>query len=115
MRRTFLLLASLALGAAAASCHVDTSIGDHPCPPRGTTLTYDNFGRPFFTVNCVRCHGGPNGYSSRSFTTVEAIRSQADRIFINAAADNESMPPGPDGPPTEERERLADWLACGAP
>lgn len=47
--------------------------------------------------------------------TVEAIRGQADRIFINAAADNTFMPPGPDGPSPAEREQLADWLACGAP
>ena len=36
------------------------------------------------------------------------------RIFANAAADNASMPPGPDGPSRKERDDLADWLACGA-
>jgi mono/diheme cytochrome c family protein len=87
----------------------------HPCPPEGTTLTYDNFGQDFFAQNCVSCHGGPNGYSSRSFTSVDAIRAQRDRIFINAAADNAFMPPGPDNIPRADRDKLADWLACGAP
>jgi hypothetical protein len=99
----------------AAACSGADEIGDHPCPPEGTPLTYENFGKPFFDRYCVHCHGGANAYSSRAFTTVEAIRSQRDRIFVNAAADNTSMPPGPEDPPAAEREQLAEWLACGAP
>jgi hypothetical protein len=110
-----LLLFGLAIGAVFAACQGGTPIDAHPCPPGGTKLTYDNFGRGFFDGWCVRCHGGPNGYSSRSFTTVDDIRAQKDRIFINAAADNAYMPPGPDGPSQDERNELADWLACGAP
>jgi len=101
--------------AAVCGACVGTPIGDHPCPPGGTKDTYENFGAGFFEEYCVRCHGGANGYSSRSFTTVDSIRQQKDRIFINAAGDNASMPPGPDGPSQAERNRLADWLACGAP
>jgi hypothetical protein len=92
-----------------------TPIDQHACPPGGTTLTYDNFGKGFFDAYCVRCHGGPNGYSSRAYTTLDAIRANKDRMFVNAAADNRSMPPGPDGPPDSARAELADWLACGAP
>ena len=112
MKRTALLLSLLAL---AAACKVGTTIDEHPCPPGGTSLTYQNFGEGFFDAYCIRCHGGPNGYSSRAFTTVDDIRANADRIFANAAADNTAMPPGPDGPPASERAELADWLACGAP
>jgi mono/diheme cytochrome c family protein len=90
-------------------------IGDDPCPPGGTTLTYEDFGEEFFAEWCVRCHGGPNGYSSRSFTTLADIQAESARIFINAAAGNAFMPPGPDGPSREERDELATWLACGAP
>ena len=115
-RRAVPLVWALALALASPlACSVGTSIDQHPCPPGGTTLTYENFGEDFFAVWCVRCHGGPNGYSSRSFTTLDDIRTNADRIFINAAADNQFMPPGPDGPPASAREELADWLACGAP
>ena len=54
----------LALVACVAAC-AGESIDDHPCPPGGTTLTYESFGEGFFEAWCVRCHGGPNGYSSR--------------------------------------------------
>ena len=98
-----------------AGCSGADVIGDHDCPPEGTTLTYDNFGEAFFERWCVYCHGGANSYSSRSFTSVDVIRSQRERIYANAAAGNTSMPPGPDDPSEVEREQLAEWLACGAP
>jgi mono/diheme cytochrome c family protein len=99
---------------AMAGCHSDETIADRSCPPGGTTLTYESFGKPFFDRWCVQCHGAGNAYSSRSFTTVDTIRAQRDRIFVNAAGDNTTMPPGPDDPPLDEREKLAEWLACGA-
>lgn len=108
------LVFALALGALAA-CGGADEIGDHPCPPGGTKLTYDNFGKAFFEGWCVRCHGGANGYSSRAFTSVDTIRSQRDRIYANAAAGNTAMPPGPDDPSDADRDKLAEWLACGAP
>jgi hypothetical protein len=110
VRRALLLIA---FAMSHLGCGAD-ELEDHACPP-GNTLTYETFGRGFFTVHCVSCHGGPNGYSSRSYTTVESIRADRERIFINAAGDNTTMPPGPDDPPVEARRKLADWLACGAP
>lgn len=92
-----------------------SSLADTPCPPDGTALTYENFGETFFDANCIHCHGGSHGYSSRGFTSVERIREDRERIFVTSAADNVSMPPGPDDPPAADRERLAEWLACGAP
>jgi hypothetical protein len=118
MRAAALLVCAIVLAVIAAgsnACKVGTSIDDSPCPPGGTMLTYENFGEGFFDAWCVRCHGGPNGYSSRSFTSQRDIQLNADRIFVNAAADNEFMPPGPDGPSPSERQELAAWLACGAP
>ncbi len=90
-------------------------MSSYPCPQGGTTLTYDNFGQTFFAAWCVSCHGDPNGYSSRAFTDVTTIRVQAADIFKNAAEDNQTMPPGPNGPPKDQRDKLAEWLACGAP
>jgi hypothetical protein len=116
MRRAAHLLLALAIATALlAACSYGTTIDEHPCPPGGTTLTYENFGDKFFSTNCVRCHGAANGYSSRSFTTIDDIRASRDRIFVNAAADNDAMPPGPDGPSQDDRNKLAEWLACGAP
>lgn len=97
------------------ACSPGTELSEYPCPPEGTAHTYENFGQSFFQKYCVECHGGPNAYSSRAFVTVEAIRDQRERVFINAAADNTYMPPGPDDPTEEERDALAEWLACGAP
>ncbi len=112
---TKLLFIAMATAALAASACNWEEMKDYPCPSGGTTLTYANFGRDFMTTYCVQCHGGPNGYSSRSFTDVTTIRAQAADIFRNAAEDNTTMPPGPADPPKDERYKLAEWLACGAP
>ena len=108
---TMVIAAAFAFFGAACSWE---EMKDYPCP-QGSTLTYDNFGKDFMQTYCVRCHGGPNGYSSRAFTDVDLIRANAADIFRNAAEDNVTMPPGPDDPPKDERYKLAEWLACGAP
>jgi hypothetical protein len=115
IRFTLASSALLLAAAAAPACSGADVLSDYSCPPEGTALTYESFGKPFFDGYCVYCHGGANSYSSRSFTTVESIRSQSDRVFANAAAGNTSMPPGPDDPSEAERDQLAEWLACGAP
>lgn len=112
MRRAACLVLLCAVTEACASFD---EMADHPCPPQGTKLTWDNFGQGFMETHCVRCHGGPNGYSSRALNTVETVRASRERIFVNAAAGNTAMPPGPDDPPRAERDKLAEWLACGAP
>jgi hypothetical protein len=109
------LALAIALFTVVPSCGFGESIDERSCPPGGTKLTYENFGREFFDGHCTECHGAANGYSSRSFQTVESIREQKARIYVNAAASNTTMPPGPDDPPRAEREKLAEWLACGAP
>jgi hypothetical protein len=89
------------------------TIDQYPCPSEGTELTYDNFGRQFLDVWCMRCHDeGPNGIY---FDDHDDVLARRERIFINAAAANTYMPPGPDDPVREERDLLAEWLACGAP
>ena len=110
---TRFLLFAMTVAAASACSWEDMS--SYPCPSGGTPLTYETFGQTFFEAWCVSCHGGPNGYSSRSFTDLTSIRAQAADIFRNAAEDNETMPPGPNGPSKSERYDLAVWLSCGAP
>ena len=109
MRRAALVLALL------AGCGAFPELADHPCPDGGTVHTYASFGERFFAVRCNHCHGGVDAHSSRAFLTVELIRAQRDRIYANATQDNPPMPPGPGDPPEEERAKLAEWLACGAP
>jgi uncharacterized membrane protein len=112
------LLPSLAL-LALASCGYQT-IDEATCPPEGTKLTYASVGQPFFARYCNFCHsaensgrqGAPDNYV---FDTRTQILKHKDRIFARSAGDNDSMPPGPDDPPIEERDQLAEWLVCGAP
>jgi uncharacterized membrane protein len=106
---------ALLVSLCAAACSGAEEMSERQCPPGNTTLGYEDFGKPFFAAYCDRCHGGTNAYSSHAFNTLQAIQEQRERIYINAAGPNETMPPGPDGPPEAERELLAEWLTCGAP
>lgn len=114
-RRQLLALTVVLLG----GCK-ETTIDDRPCPPSGTTLTYDSFGRGFMSTHCQRCHGMPSkdrsgAPSAYDFGSRDDVLRYRERIFSRAAADNTTMPPGPDDPPEADREKLAEWLACGAP
>ncbi|MBX3189064.1 MAG: cytochrome c [Labilithrix sp.] len=113
------IVAALAI-AALAGCQPDTPIESYPCPTNGTSLTYASFGQDFMARHCQTCHGQSTkdrkgAPASFDFATPEAIQQHKARIFARAAADNVTMPPGPDDPPEAERMKLAEWLACGAP
>lgn len=95
------------------------------CPP-DSTLTYANFGEPFMTDYCIRCHSsqleGPARMGAplfHDFDTYEGIVPVADHIDETAgsgpAATNDSMPLNGPQPSLEEREQLAEWIACGLP
>ncbi len=124
--KTGILIGALVVAASLSACAEERA--DRSCPTGGTALTWQNFGQPFFADHCQTCHspdasvrmgshhGGqqdiPAGYD---FGAIENVRDKADRIYLRAAGANDSMPPGPDDPPEGEREKLAEWLACGAP
>jgi uncharacterized membrane protein len=98
----------------------ETTIDERTCPPEGTKLTYASFGKGFMDANCQTCHGAPThdrkgAPGSYDFGSVDDVRVHKARIFARATADNTTMPPGPDDPPEAEREKLAEWLVCGAP
>lgn len=102
------------------ACKPDTSLDDYPCPKEGTKLTYESFGQGYLAENCQTCHGQPSSERKGApegfdFGTIESVRDHKARIFARAAADNVTMPPGPDDPPKQGRYQLAEWLACGAP
>jgi uncharacterized membrane protein len=113
------LIAALAL-ALCGGCFDGPTLDDETCPPAGTTLAYDNFGASFFAGWCQGCHASDaiNRHGAPSHVTfddVTQIRDRAARIFERSARSNVSMPPGLDDPSREERDLLAEWLACGAP
>jgi uncharacterized membrane protein len=114
--RRLALIPLLALAALAPACLYE-KIEDRECPPEGTALTFENFGKPFLDTHCNYCHGSavldrqsaPPAYV---FETPQQVERWADRIYVRAAGPNTTMPPGPDDPPESEREKLAEWLAC---
>lgn len=91
-------------------------IDDDPCAAPGS---WTRTGQPFVLTWCTGCHsagrvgtdryGAPDGVDLD--TLADAVAWQ-DRIL--ARIGDGTMPPG-GGPPAAERERLAVWLACGAP
>lgn len=101
-------------------CKPFEEIGDRPCPPGGTALTYGNFGAAFLGAHCQSCHGSQatdrrGAPGDFIFDSPDQARRHAARIFVRSAAGNTSMPPGPEDPPAAARDQLAEWLRCGAP
>jgi uncharacterized membrane protein len=95
------------------------------CPPT-STLTYANFGEEFMTTYCTRCHSSTLTGEARmgapafhDFDTIEGIIGVANHIDETAAsgpaATNDSMPIDGPIPTLEERQQLAEWIACGTP
>jgi hypothetical protein len=96
------------------------------CPTGGTPLTYENFGQTFMGTYCLRCHNTALSGAARkdapsdvNFNTVEQVRAESKDIDKQAGAGadvtNEEMPPDGEKPSVEDRRKLAEWLACGAP
>lgn len=123
-----LLLASLGCG--------DPNQGDEPAvaPIEGLTsgatcpsnshLSYASFGQAFISSFCLRCHSetittGRQAPLDRNFDRLELIRPLARLIDQQAGAGplatHSVMPPTAPMPSLEQRQQLAEWLACGAP
>lgn len=94
--------------------------------PSDSTLTYDNFGKQFMQDYCLRCHSTSVAAGDRhdappdhNFDTIDDITLLAKHIDEMAGSGpdntNETMPPSDPKPTTEERAKLSQWLACGAP
>ncbi len=120
MSRALRRALALAALAGAAACGSWTELSDVPCPPGGTTLRYASFAEGFMGAYCNRCHSAPEGDRNGAplgivLDTYPGVYNLRERIFLRAAASNTTMPPGPDDPPQAERDRLAEWIACGAP
>ena len=112
----------------AAACQTTPLFGpptESVCP-QGSTLTYENFGKPFMEAYCTRCHaanlrgadrqGAP---SFHDFDTIFGIRVVFDHIdettASGPAATNTSMPPDDPAPSLAERKQLGEWIACDMP
>ena len=100
-------LLSVALLAACTSAN-STGIQTVSCPP-DSPLTYANFGEELIANHCLECHDHDNP----TLLTQSAIASHSSQI-LQAAVYTDAMPQKADMP-LAEREKLGEWLACGAP
>lgn len=97
---------------------------DAPGPLCGE-VTYQNFAADFFAEYCLRCHNAqlegdlnrtdaPTGIN---FNTLAGVRAFQTRIRLRAGVQGDMPPrllPVP-RPSDVERQRLIDWIDCGAP
>jgi uncharacterized membrane protein len=94
--------------------------------PNGSTATWDNFGKDFTLAYCQRCHATNVTGAARkgatpdvNFDTVEGVRAHAAAMDEYAGAGPNGvktfMPPDDPKPDAAERQKLSQWLACGAP
>ena len=123
------LLASL-MGNGGGCCSEDSAVLGPPtesvCPPGGTTLTYNNFGKQFVESYCTKCHatdkvgdareGAPKGHDFDNLGGIKGVSEHIDEVAASGpAATNETMPPSEPKPTLAERQMLAEWIACGMP
>ncbi|KFE68994.1 hypothetical protein [Hyalangium minutum] len=96
--------------------------------PSSNGPSAQNFGTAFMQTYCLSCHSKSVTGTARAgatvgvdFDTLDEVRRQRAMIDTHAAAGpnatNKEMPPAsiPHQPTQEEREKLGQWLACGAP
>jgi cytochrome c5 len=94
--------------------------------PTGSTLTFANFGQTFMTNYCTRCHSSELSGAARNgapkfhdYETLSGVKSVSDHIDQTSAsgpaATNNAMPPSGPFPTDDERKKLGEWIACGAP
>jgi uncharacterized membrane protein len=95
--------------------------------PSSNGPTAQNFGTQFLQTYCLSCHSASVTGTARqgaptdvNFDTLDEVRVHSAHIDSHAAAGpnatNSEMPPANRTQPTQqEREKLGQWLACGAP
>ena len=94
--------------------------------PTTQTVTYANFGQALMQKYCLNCHSEKLGETMRqaaplnvNFDTVHMVRHHTMLIDKTTAfgprAMNKNMPPAEPAPTDDERRKLGEWLACGAP
>lgn len=127
--RAWLVLTTIATMSIACDDDGDPGLEGPPTEsvcPSTQTLTYTNFGQPFFDMYCQSCHASTVTGAARNgapddhvFDRVEDIQLLIEHIDELAAAGpaavNVLMPPQDPRPSEAARRQLGEWLACGAP
>ncbi len=112
------VLAALALAAMSGACKNSPQATGSTCPSN-STLTYESFGKAFMDAHCTTCHSSARGNGDHPLLdTVTQIRNNSAAIDRTSAAGpnatNDAMPQDEDVA-EDERKKLGEWLACGAP
>ncbi len=89
--------------------------------PKGTYITYENFGAGFLSTYCLSCHSAkvPEGkrggapLAANFDTAFDASRYRA-LMLMKTQGTNPSMPPG-QVLKAKDKAAFAEWLNCGAP
>lgn len=97
-------------------CATNTSGADTGAVcPSGSSLTYASFGQSFMDTYCTSCH---SGNERPDLSSADAVKRELHGVLNTAAAGpkatNNAMPTDGDIP-ADERVKLGEWLACGAP
>jgi hypothetical protein len=122
-------LLSSQMGHGDGCCGGESSVFGPPtesvCPPN-STLTYNNFGKPFMESYCTKCHdsekvgemreGAPSFHDFDTLNGIKAVSNHIDETAASGpAATNTGMPENNPKPSLEERQALGEWIACGMP
>jgi hypothetical protein len=98
-----------------AGCAGSTGQATGSTCPSGSTLTYENFGQAFMSSYCTACHATREQPTLTTLASIQASREEIDMVAaVGPNAVNTRMPQG-GSVPTSERQKLGEWLACGAP
>ena len=89
--------------------------------PNGTLLSYENFGESFMLNYCTSCHARDLSEAARSgapeLLHLDRPGDMAQwraKMITTAATASGGMPPAANVP-ARDRQKLAEWLSCGAP
>jgi hypothetical protein len=89
------------------------------CPSTGTTLSYQLFGRQFFSDHCSRCHSkdlpeGDRGGAplDQNWDVYDSVVKYGPRIREDVL---KGLMPPDDWVPPEEAQLLLQWIGCGMP
>ena len=84
------------------------------CDAQGQALTYANFGQDFMANNCTTCHVTGARPRLDSQAAVMANAHLIDSVAGAFGAVVNTYMPADRSLPVIERQKLAQWLACGA-